>query len=226
MSYGTEAVDSLRPTADMPGLAMLTGMLGNALGYRRTEPGRLEALQARLSYAARLDRRGEVVRDFQTARLGKGDTAWTTRGRVGRDGGPDTYDSPVIRQVDYHADRVCVVALALAGAVSGPTLDDLGHALAFPARPLFIGRKACAPSAPLMAGFREGADLLDVLMREPLRADPDAGTVAIQVDGEPRDASWRGATVADRRSWGPGAFGGGRRVSLATVPATEFGRAA
>ena len=225
-SYGSEAVDSRRATDEMPGLSMLTGLLGNALGYRRTEARRLETLQSRISYAARVDRRGEPLRDFQTAGIAKADTSWSTWGvRQERGGGEGSYDSPHIRYLDYHADRVCVVALALSDE-SSPTLDELHHALRLPARPLFLGRKACLPSAPISAGIREGSDLLEILMREPLRAIPDSNDILVQVNGSPGDTTWWTTSVADRCDWRTRSFGGARQVARTTIHVDRFARAA
>lgn len=225
-SYGTEAVDSRRPVAEMPGRSMLVGLVANALGYRRTEPDRHEVLQRRVTYAARLDRSGSRVRDFQTAQLGAGDVAWTTWGvPQGRDGGPKTYETPHIRYMDYHADRVCVVALSLADG-EGPTLDEVAEALRRPARPIFLGRKTCLPSAPVLAGIREGADVVEVLMREPLRADCDTEHVLVQADGVHAEHGWRRLDVTDSRAWRSGFFGGSRAVSQAYVPSAAFPEAA
>src|SRR5580658_1595422 len=45
------------------------------------------------------------------------------------------------------------VAVALREIGSPPTLDDLAAALAEPARSLFLGRKPCLPSRPVVGGF-------------------------------------------------------------------------
>ncbi len=144
---------------------------------------------------------------------------------AGREGDKKTYDSPYIRKAHYHADRVCVVALGLRDG-AGPSLDDVAQALRRPARTLHIGRKACIPSAPLLAGFREGVDLLDIVEREPLRARPDREALLVQVDGDRPGAPWKAVQVTDARGWRLQAFGGCRTVSRAYYPAESFGRAA
>lgn len=166
MSFGTLAVDANRPVQRWPAVAMLTGLLANALGWRRTDAQALEDLQARLRWAARLDRPGEPLHDFQTAQLDKKDLGWTTYGTPeGRDGGDDTYKPPHIRQREYRADASVAVALRLDPPATAPTLQDLAEALRRPRRPLFIGRKNCLPSLPLLAAptLVEAADALDAL---------------------------------------------------------------
>ncbi|MDQ7774408.1 MAG: type I-E CRISPR-associated protein Cas5/CasD [Paracoccus aminovorans] len=61
------------------------------------------------------------------------------------------------RRRDYLADHETRVVLRLA-AGQGLSLDELAQALDRPARPLFIGRKPCMPSARLVqAGPRPTA---------------------------------------------------------------------
>lgn len=152
MSFGTLAVDANRPVQRWPAVSMLTGLLANALGWRRTDAQALDELQARLRWAARLDRPGEPLHDFQTAQLDKKDQGWTTHGAPeGRDGGDDTYKPPHIRLREYRADASVALALRLAPADATPTLQDLAEALRRPRRPLFVGRKNCLPSLPLLA---------------------------------------------------------------------------
>src|SRR6516225_8241139 len=151
LAFGGETVDARGVIADFPAASMITGLLANALGYRRSESGRLQRLQDRLAFAVRIDRNGERITDFQTAQLDRDDLGWTTRGSPeGRAGGPATYLAPHIRRRDYDADKCVVVALRFDGPAESPTLADCVTALEEPARPLFIGRKPCLPSAPIL----------------------------------------------------------------------------
>lgn len=226
LAFGAEAVDARGPTCDWPGASQLTGLLANALGYRREDRADLAALQDRLSFAIRIDRGETPVRDFQTAKLAKNDKGWTTRGvPEGRDGGAATYDSPHIRERDFIPDGRVVVALTLvdapqaAGAApirSAPSVDDLATALAEPARPLFIGRKPCLPSRPILEGVVAAADPLAALATvacEPGDA-ADRATVILPADmpAVPDGSDgFRQVAVTDRRNWLTGLHGGQTR---------------
>lgn len=155
MSFGGVAVDNRGVEMLFPAASMITGLLGNALGYRREQADRLQRLQGRLRYAVRMDRDGHTLRDFQTAELGADDKGWTTRGvPEGRAGGPGSYQgNKHLRYRDYGADRSVLIALTLEPATQQPTLDELAAALDQPARPLFVGRKNCLPATPLFAGL-------------------------------------------------------------------------
>lgn len=173
MAFGAPAVDQLRPVQRWPAVSLLTGLLANALGWRRQDAAALDGLQARLRWAARLDREGKLLTEFQTAQLGKDDDGWTTRGQPeGRKGGADSYNSPHLRWRDHRADASALVALTLAPADEPPTLDHLAVALQRPARPLFIGRKACLPAKPVFAGWRDAADPLAAVLADRVDAAP------------------------------------------------------
>jgi CRISPR system Cascade subunit CasD len=164
MAFGREMVDATGPTREDPDVSMVVGLFANALGFRRTEIDRHQALQDRLRMAARIDRPGHPLQDFQTAHLGKGDRGWTTRGfPEGREGGAATYESPHIRYRFYRADAAVTLGLTLDTPDASPTLDELSAALAEPARPLFIGRKPCLPSMPLFIDLVETPSLLAAL---------------------------------------------------------------
>lgn len=170
MSFGAVVVDERNPTWRFPTRSMLTGLLGNALGWDHRDTARLEALQERLRFAARWDAEPEPLTDYQTVDLSQPfliDTGWTTRGkREDRKGGTAATGTH-IRYRDYWANGVMTVAVALTGEAH-PTLDEIEQALRSPARPLFIGRKPCLPAAPILLGRRTAAGVKAALMAEPL----------------------------------------------------------
>jgi CRISPR system Cascade subunit CasD len=160
MAFGGPMVDAIGPTRRFPGQAQICGLLGNALGYHHEDAAHLEALQARLRLAAALVEPGERLRDYQTVDLGRPHlvgTGWTTRGTLEKRAGASG-ETTHIRQRWYLADACLLLALALEPEAEPPTLDALCDALLYPARPLFIGRKTCLPTAPLVLGLAEAVD--------------------------------------------------------------------
>lgn len=207
LAFGTEAVDARGVVGDFPAASMLTGLLANALGWRRGDHAALEALQARLRFAARIEREGTRLTDFQTAQLRKDDRGWTTRGAPeGRDGGPNTYHSPHIRRRDYDADKRVSVALYLDPAEVAPTLDDLAVALRAPARPLFLGRKPCLPERPIFEALVDAPGLLAAF---PPASAPARVLLPGDLLAEKQDQH---LTVTDLRNWRSGLHGGQRDV--------------
>lgn len=171
MSFGAAVVDQYNPTWRFPGKSMLAGLLGNALGCDHRDVERLQTLQRRLRFAVRWDAEPQLLTDYQTVDLGQDflmGTGWTTRGRREDRGKGDATSGTHIRERDYWANGVATVALAFEGAGGEPSLDEIEHALRFPARPLFIGRKPCLPAAPVLLGRREAAGVKAALSAEPL----------------------------------------------------------
>lgn len=210
IAFGGEAVDNFGVIEEFPAHSMLTGLLANALGYRRGEAERHQRLQDRLVFAARLDRRGERIRDFQTAELEGDDRGWTRSGRPeGRAGGAGTYKGPHLRYRDYRADACVAVALTLDPADEAPTLDDIAAALDTPARPLFIGRKPCLPATRLLEGTVDAPSPHDALSTLPLLIEDGTSPVSLFWTGE-ADADERTEVrfSATRRNWRNDVHGG------------------
>ena len=220
MAFGGETIDNRGVIRWFPSASMLTGLLANALGWRRVQAERHQRLQDRLVFAARIDREpagGARLTDFQTAQLAANDRGWTTRGVPDeRAGGTKTYNAPHLRYRDYFADMRVTASLRLEPAGDAPTLDRLADALQEPARPLFIGRKPCLPSSPLFDGFSDGDTALGALLAWPL-ADGTTGPATVRTlwphqEGVPEIAVNRAHMLTDQRNWVSGLHGGGRAV--------------
>jgi CRISPR system Cascade subunit CasD len=208
MSFGGVLVDQHNRTERFPGAAMITGLIGNALGWHHGDAEALNGLQSRIEYAARWDVPPTPLRDYHTVDLGQAHLSqpgWTTRGAPEHREGGSAKKGTHERYRHYWADGVMTLALALGNG--DPDLDTVTAALQRPARPLFLGRKTCLPSAPLVIGQREATDTLSALKAEPRdrRAAPqaerfeacwppgceDARTEALQRENRTDERDWR-----------------------------------
>jgi len=202
MAFGGVAIDNLGITDELPSASLLTGLLANALGFKRSDTKRLQKLQARLHYIVRVDRQGEVLQDFQTAQLAKNDKSWTTHGvPVGRDGGAKAYESPHIRYRQYYADASLLVGIHLDPESDSPTPVECAAALASPIRPLFIGRKPCLPSEPLLVDLIEAVALVEALEHVPLRESDHSAPVWVYEQREGGSSEGDLVRLAGRRDW-------------------------
>lgn len=170
MSFGGAMIDNYGITRRYPATSMITGLLGNALGWHHRDTADLQALQGRLIQGARADAPGVSLKDYQTVDLGQphlsDKLAWTTRGRLeSRAGGNST--GTHIRYRDYLADAVYTVVIGLRPG-EGPGLEELEQALKHPARPLFIGRKGCLPASPIWPVRLTAGSVSEALHRIPL----------------------------------------------------------
>ncbi len=210
MSFGAPIIDNRGEIQPFPALSMITGLVGNALGFEHREFDRLQRLQERISYASRQDRRGERIEDYQTVDLGKDymsdDRAWTTDGKLEKRAGAAGKETH-IRHREYWAGAIHTVAVHLDAPEASPTLDDIGEALREPERPLFIGRKTCLPAGELFAGLTDAPSLRDALLDAPLpdeveeAADTDTLDLPAWRPVEPDADDPRAHPVTDRRDW-------------------------
>jgi CRISPR system Cascade subunit CasD len=229
VAFGGETIDNYGVIRDFPAMSMVTGLLANALGWRREDSLAHARLQSRLLMGARHETTTKRLRDYQTAQLFEMDQGWTTRGvPEGRAKSPSYTPQADGRKAltlqryrDYHADLAMFVALRLEPPVEPPTLDDLALALDHPARPLFLGRKPCLPSRRIVAGWQAGDNLLQVLQSIPL---PDGITSGLRMqwpDGEGVMTGDRVFDLCDERNWTSGVHGGWRPVREATLVLQE-----
>jgi CRISPR system Cascade subunit CasD len=219
MSFGDVAIDEIRPSRRLPARSMLTGLLANALGWAHRDVAALGRLQERLRFAARLDREGQALEDYQTAEIGKKDPIWVTKGNYSERGGgtwqPEARTGRLVQTVErrrhYCADAAVTVALTLVPAAEAPDLAALEAALRRPERPLFIGRKSCPPSLPILDRVVAAESLVAALDQAP-PVDPNRATAEVVVietedaPGEPEGQ--RLIAVAHRRDWRLGLHAG------------------
>lgn len=207
MSFGGVMVDQHGVIERFPGISLIAGLFGNALGYRHSDAEALESLQARIEYAARWDIEPEKIVDYHTVDLGQAkmcEPGWTTRGEPEHRAGGSSSTGTHIRYRHYWANGVMTLAVTLKGE-GEPGVEDLAETLRYPARPLFIGRKTCLPAAPLLVGVRDAPDVLTALRTEPRFTRPGQKTT------EKMEACWpahlgetirrRETPIYDRRDW-------------------------
>lgn len=204
MSFGGVVVDLHNKTDPLPYRAMLTGLVANALGLTRLDDAKLSALQARLRYAARTDRAGKPLVDYQTVDLDargsmSSELAWTTRGVLEERKGGDAGEGTHIRYRHYLADAIVTVALTLDPPADAPSLRAVSEALRSPARPLFLGRKCCIPSGPIWLGETAAPTLREALERTPRVGGLRPGD-APRGDADALRAIWPPAEGADEKT--------------------------
>lgn len=165
-SWGDSSRFVVRGSADSPTKSGVVGLIGAAMGYRRTDP--LEPLLD-LSFGVRKDQPGRIVRDFQTARS------------------LDGAKSMPLTQRYYLADAVFLAAVE----GSERLIDSIVEALQRPTFPLYLGRRSCPPTWPLVLEVHDQS-LYDVLTghawvaSERVQQEATSPTVACEMvlDGE------------------------------------------
>ena len=163
-AWGSDSKFETRKTNREPTKSGVIGLLAAALGLRRDESEALARL-AQLRFGVRVEREGQLLVDYHTAKAQR-------------------EKNPYVTYRHYLQD-----AVFLAGIESEDTalLQQLQQALLYPAFPLYLGRRSCPPTLPLCLGIRQGS-LLDVLRTEPMQGrKPETGKLRIVADADPAD---------------------------------------
>jgi CRISPR system Cascade subunit CasD len=161
-SWGTQGRFGIRDTDREPSKSGVLGLVGAALGMARDDGALLAQLRS-LRMAVRVDREGQLLRDYHTVGGGvfRGEPhgLWSLHKRKKESG------LTALTERYYLADASFLVAL---GTDDRALADRVAGALAAPKWPLFLGRRACAPSMPV---FVRIVDMTpeDALLKEPLR---------------------------------------------------------
>lgn len=157
-SWGNSSKFETRTTEKMPTKSGVVGMLAAAMGLGRNAD--LEKLTA-LRFGVRADREGEDMTDFHTAH------------------GKDSY----VTYRHYLCD-----AVFLAGVEGDEKIiKELETELQHPSFPLFLGRRSCPPTLPIVIGIRE-TPLEMALREEPPICENSGTTMRIQIETEDMDA--------------------------------------
>lgn len=209
MSFGAPIVDRHGDIQPYPALSMISGMLSNALGYDHSDTDKLQKLQRRLQYASRQDRAGQQIQDYQTVDLSqkfmRDKNGWTTEGWLDKRKGGAASKGTHIRLRDYRADAIHTAAVTLQPQHELPNVEQLAMALRKPERPLFIGRKPCLPSVPLLVESMQAESLVNALQKVALadRADERKTYSAWWPVNEDKDQPQADIKkpVTDKRDW-------------------------
>ncbi|MDB5751819.1 MAG: CRISPR-associated protein Cas5e family [Ramlibacter sp.] len=214
-SWGESAVGEFRGTAEHPTQSAVVGLVGAALGLLRDDEAAHAALRDGYGVAVALLSGGSLLRDYHTAQVPpraalKGRPQATRRHELAV---PRTALSTILSTRDYRQNAGSLVAMqSRSGGTPPHTLADLASALRHPKFTLYLGRKTCAPGAPLwpqvieaesaQAGFAAYAVLFEAARRaaadnrgrQPLEPLPRVSRIAFDDHieaGVPHDLSTR-----------------------------------
>lgn len=128
-SWGSESMYDNRETDSMPTKSGVIGIIAAALGMKRNES--LEELQS-LGFGVRIDLQGIKLNDFQITEMG------------------EKLNSNLSNRA-YLSDAIFLVGLESANKEFLKKIED---ALKYPKYSVFLGRRSCPPTQPLVLGIR------------------------------------------------------------------------
>lgn len=150
-SWGAPCSYSIRKTEYQPTRSGIIGMIATAMGYPRQ--ANLDNLR-KLKIGVRVDQQGTLITDFQTVQDKK---------QTGR------YKALEVTKREYLSDAVFVAAIE---CKDEQFMENIIAALKAPIFPLYLGRRSCPPTLPLMIGLEKSKTLIETLKTFPLQAVP------------------------------------------------------
>ena len=161
-AWGDIAVGESRVTTAVPGRSGLLGMLAAALGLKRSDENRLNALSDSVRFAVLTLSSGHFMRDYHTVQVPPASALKKRPGRTRRDelSVPKSELGTILSARDYRSDAMHLAAVEITGE-GEYTLEIFQKALTQPIFPIYLGRKACPPALPLQPHIVEAADVLD-----------------------------------------------------------------
>ncbi len=148
-AWGDESKYDIRGTRNEPTKSGVIGMIAAAMGLRR-DSDEIAEISAKLRMGIRVDQPGIVIRDFHTALSpaysAGGDLRYDSAGNLIRE------KNPFVTQRYYLCDARFLVGLE---CEDDSYLQNVEKALNAPVFPLFLGRRSCPPSLPVLLGVKE-----------------------------------------------------------------------
>lgn len=159
-AWGSDSKFNIRSTEREPTKSGVIGMIAAAMGIQRNEePQKLEQLNA-LRFGVRVEREGKLLKDFHMVHemVDKKDAHVTER--------------------YYLSDAVFLATLE---SDDKAFLEHIAAALKSPVYPLYLGRRSCPPTLPVVLGIRDDK-LTEVLKNEPSEYEGNKRIVYDSVD--------------------------------------------
>lgn len=195
-SWGEDSKWDSRDSSPMPTKSGIVGLLGCAMGEERDSEALIELAQS-INMAVRADRSGVKFVDFQTV---------TGSPLMAASGKPKTTGNTIISPHAFLQDACFTVFIETTDAWR----ERVVAALKNPKWCMYLGRKNCVPSRPVLeCGCAEYASLIDAVQQYPAadRADrtmsyeceiPDASAASLL---RPDDLTGPGRRFSLRRVW-------------------------
>ena len=147
-SWGDTAVGEQRPSFAHPSKSAVTGLVAGALGIRRGEEEKQQALFDNLGLALRVEAQGVPLVDYHTAQVPGRDAKTLHTCRAEELAAPKL--NTILSSRQYRLDALYSTCLWLNGPAAGFTLAQIAEALQNPVFTPYLGRKSCPPGLPFL----------------------------------------------------------------------------
>lgn len=149
-AWGSCSKFNIRNTEREPTKSGVIGMIAAALGIQRNEDNEKLKQLGELKFGVRVEKEGKLIKDFHMVRVAKNSYM-------------EIEKQSDVTQRYYLCDAVFLAAVE---SEDIQLLKKIEDALKNPVYPLYLGRRSCPPTLPLVWGIRDGT-LKETLVSEP-----------------------------------------------------------
>ncbi len=161
-SWGRIAVGESRHSDSYPSKSAVMGIIGAALGIRRTEDDKHRELFTSYAFGVKVISPGTMLQDYHTTQAppAQSKVQYFSRYEELRNAKQGT----VLSQREYRCEALSIAALWTAGDDPPYSLETLAEALKYPKFTLYLGRKSCPPALPLQPLLMENMESLKAVL--------------------------------------------------------------
>lgn len=154
-SWGLRGKWVVRDSGDLPSKSGIVGMIGCALGYRRNDPRLVDEIERQIRMAVREENPGIRVKDFHTIQ-----GVFIRADGVRKGSKDDPYTEVSYRTYLQDASFLVVI--------EGPDalIRKIHDALEDPRWPIYLGRKSCPPTRPVVEEITQQYESLSDAIRK------------------------------------------------------------
>jgi CRISPR system Cascade subunit CasD len=147
VSWGEIAIGLERHSSRQPSKSAIIGLLAAALGIKRDDNQRMQALVKAIGFAVKMISGGTVLKDFHTAQVPRSERKIVYHTRRDELNAPQEKTDTVLSRREYRCDALSVVAVWLKD--NSFSIEKIFDALQKPVFALYLGRKSCPPAVRL-----------------------------------------------------------------------------
>lgn len=159
-AWGSSSKFDIRTTEREPTKSGVIGMIASALSIQRNAENSDDEIKKlnKVRFGVRVEKEGKLIKDFHMAYSGKLSDSEKRHTSLSK-----MKNNIHLSERYYLSDAVFLVAIE---SDDTELLKKIESALQRPVYPLFLGRRSCPPTLPVVYGMRD-SELTEVLRNEP-----------------------------------------------------------
>ncbi len=168
VSWGDIAVGGIRRSHIQPSRSAILGLIGAALGIKRSEEDKHTSLANNFGIAVKLHSGGSLLEDYHTSQVPKQQAKVTYHTRRAELMADSDKIGTVLSRREYRCDAFSLIAVYTKNTGGQYSLQELSEHLNNPVFHIYFGRKSCVPALPLSPQIIKAQNLREAFSNYPI----------------------------------------------------------